>query len=145
MLRLVFFDPQHRENLDKLKYGNEGARQIERARLPAMSTEYIDACCREMARTLLPGGYLMLWVNAFGLVQGHHLRAAADALQCVDLLCWDNLSMGMGYRLRRRGDYLVILQKPPIRAKATWRDHGIPIAGPRRSLAGFTHTSSRSA
>jgi len=25
--RLVFFDPQHRENLDHLKYGNEGARQ----------------------------------------------------------------------------------------------------------------------
>ena len=24
--RLAFFDPQHRENLDKLKYGNEGAR-----------------------------------------------------------------------------------------------------------------------
>jgi site-specific DNA-methyltransferase (adenine-specific) len=32
----------------------------------------------------------------------------------------------MGYRSRRRGDYLVILQKPPIRAKATWRDHAIP-------------------
>jgi hypothetical protein len=28
---LIFFDPQHREVLDKLKFGNEGARQ--RARL----------------------------------------------------------------------------------------------------------------
>ena len=31
----------------------------------------------------------------------------------------------MGYRSRRCGDYLLILQKPPLRAKATWRDHGI--------------------
>jgi site-specific DNA-methyltransferase (adenine-specific) len=123
--RLVFFDPQHRDNLDKLKYGNEGARQIGRALLPAMTPEYIDACCHEMARALLPGGYLMLWQNAFGLVQGHHLRIA-DVLQCVDLIAWDNQAMGMGYRARRRGDYLVILQKPPIKAKATWRDHGIP-------------------
>ena len=31
----------------------------------------------------------------------------------------------MGYRSRRCGDYLLILQKPPLRAKTTWRDHGI--------------------
>lgn len=123
--RLVFFDPQHRENLDKLKYGNEGARQRERCLLPAMTSDYIDGCCREAVRVLVPGGYLMLWANAFGLVQGHHLRLA-DALQCVDLIAWDNQHLGMGYRSRRRGDYLVILQKPPIRAKATWRDHAIP-------------------
>jgi site-specific DNA-methyltransferase (adenine-specific) len=24
------------------------------------------------------------------------------------------------------GDYLLVLQKPPLRAKATWRDHRIP-------------------
>jgi hypothetical protein len=34
---LVFFDPQHRGVLDKLDYGNEGARQKGRAGLPAMS------------------------------------------------------------------------------------------------------------
>ena len=45
--RLGFFDPQHRENLDKLKYGNEGERQHERCKLSQMSSEYIDACCRE--------------------------------------------------------------------------------------------------
>jgi site-specific DNA-methyltransferase (adenine-specific) len=123
--RLIFFDPQHRENLDKLKYGNEGARQIERCLLPAMASEYIDACCREAARALMPSSYLMLWQNAFGLVQGHHLRVA-NVLQCVDLIAWDNQHLGMGYRSRRRGDYLIILQKPPIKAKATWRDHGIP-------------------
>ena len=30
---LVFFDPQFREVLDKLAYGNEGARQVERPRV----------------------------------------------------------------------------------------------------------------
>jgi hypothetical protein len=33
---LAFFDPQHRAVLDKLKFGNEGARQRERCALPAM-------------------------------------------------------------------------------------------------------------
>ena len=42
---LVFFDPQFREVLDKLAYGNEGARQVERCNLPQMSADYIDACC----------------------------------------------------------------------------------------------------
>jgi site-specific DNA-methyltransferase (adenine-specific) len=123
--RLGFLDPQHRENLDKLAFGNEGARQRERFKLPAMSSDYIDRCCCEFARILIPSGYLMLWQNAFGLMQGHHLRIA-DVLQGVDLFAWDNLRPGMGYRARRRGDYLVVLQKPPIKAKATWRDHGIP-------------------
>jgi site-specific DNA-methyltransferase (adenine-specific) len=47
---LVFFDPQYRGVLDKLKYGNEGARQKDRFNLPAMTSGYIDACCREAAR-----------------------------------------------------------------------------------------------
>jgi site-specific DNA-methyltransferase (adenine-specific) len=102
-----------------------GGLRLPKMLLPAMTSEYIDACCREVARALMPSGYLMLWQNAFGLVQGHHLRIA-DVLSCVDLIAWDNQAMGMGYRARRRGDYLVILQKQPIKAKATWRDHGIP-------------------
>ena len=32
----------------------------------------------------------------------------------------------MAIGARRRGDYLLVLQRPPLRAKATWRDHGIP-------------------
>jgi site-specific DNA-methyltransferase (adenine-specific) len=31
----------------------------------------------------------------------------------------------MGYRSRRCGDYLLILQKPPLRPKETWFDHSI--------------------
>jgi site-specific DNA-methyltransferase (adenine-specific) len=38
----------------------------------------------------------------------------------------------MGYRTRRRGDYLLVLQKPPLRAKGTWRDHGIPSWWPEK-------------
>ena len=35
---------------------------------------------------------------------------------------WDSLRIGMGKRSRRRGDYLLVLQKPPIKAGTTWRD-----------------------
>jgi site-specific DNA-methyltransferase (adenine-specific) len=120
----AFFDPQHRGVLDRLKFGNEGARQRGRARLPSMSETYIDECAREIARTLTPGGYLMLWIDTFGLCESHHLRLN-DAFKPVDLISWDCLRMGMGKRTRRRGDYLLILQRPPISAR-TWRDHAIP-------------------
>jgi site-specific DNA-methyltransferase (adenine-specific) len=89
-----------------------------------MSEDYIDMCCRESARVLKPTGYLMLWSDAFNLCEGFHLRIA-DVLKCVDLISWDNGRPGNGYRSRRCGDYLVVLQKKPLRARATWRDHGI--------------------
>jgi site-specific DNA-methyltransferase (adenine-specific) len=123
--RLVHFDPEHRTVLNKLKYGNEGARQKERVRLPQMSDSYILDCLRESVRVLTPSGYLMLWVDTFNLCQAQHLQIA-DICPVTDLIAWDNLQMGMGYRTRRRGDYLLILQRPPLRAKATWTDHGIP-------------------
>jgi site-specific DNA-methyltransferase (adenine-specific) len=122
---LVFFDPQYRGNLDRLAYGNEGARQKERARLPPMSSEYIDACCRQAARVLRPSGYLMLWADTFNVCEAHHHRIA-DVVSCVDLIVWDNSRLGMGCRSRRRGGYLLVLQRPPIVAKSTWTDHGIP-------------------
>jgi site-specific DNA-methyltransferase (adenine-specific) len=122
---LSFFDPQHRELLDRLAYGNEGARQRKRCALPAMTSGYIDACCREIARVLQPSGYLMLWSDTFRLCEGAHHRVA-DVVKCVDLIAWDNLRPGNGYRSRRRGGYLLVLQKPPQCAKATWRDHRIP-------------------
>jgi site-specific DNA-methyltransferase (adenine-specific) len=128
---LTFFDPQYRSVLDKLEYGNEGARQKGRFALPAMSRDYIDGCCREVARVLKPSGYLMLWTDTFNLCEGDH-RRIADVLKCVDLIAWDSLRAGMGYRTRRRGDYLLVLQKEPLRAKATWRDHGIPSRWPEK-------------
>src|SRR5262245_43340279 len=111
---LIFFDPQHRSVLDSLKFGNESVRQKGRAQLPAMTEDYIDDVCREAARVLVPGGYLMRWSDTYCLCEAHHLRVG-DAFKCVDLIAWDSLRMGMGKRSRRRGDYLV--------------------AGPRRSTA----------
>jgi site-specific DNA-methyltransferase (adenine-specific) len=124
---LVWFDPQYREVLEKLNYGNEGVgRQQARAALPAMTGDYIDSVCRECMRVLRPSGYLMRWVDVFGLCTGQQLRIVNETCACVDLIAWDNLRMGMGYRSRRRGDYLLVFQKPPIKAKSTWRDCGIP-------------------
>jgi site-specific DNA-methyltransferase (adenine-specific) len=120
---LVFFDPQYRGVLDKLKYGNEGARQKGRFNLLPMSSDYIDQCCREAARVLVPSGYLLRWADTFHLCQADHLRIAE--LNCVDLIVWDCLRPGNGYRSRRRGSYLFVLQKPPLRAKKTWTDHAI--------------------
>jgi site-specific DNA-methyltransferase (adenine-specific) len=120
----AFFDPQRRSTLDRLRYGNEGARQKVRCKLPAMSDSYIEQCCRDIARVLRPSRYLFLWVDAFRLCRGDHLQVA-DVLPCVDLIAWNNERFGNGYRSRRCGDYLLVLQKPPIRAKATWHDHGI--------------------
>jgi len=127
---LVFFDPQYRGVFDMLNYGNEGARQRDRFNLPAMTSEYIDTCCREAARVLKPSGYLLRWTDTFHLCEGDHLRIIE--LKCVDLIAWDSLRLGNGYRSRRRGDYLLVLQKPPLVAKATWRDHGIPNRWPEK-------------
>jgi site-specific DNA-methyltransferase (adenine-specific) len=120
---VVFFDPQYRGVLNKLKYGNEGARQRGRFNLPAMTDDYIDSCCREAARVLVPSGYLLRWTDTFHLCEGDHQRIAE--LKCVDLIAWDNLRLSNGYRSRRRGDYLLVMQKPPLVAKATWQDRGI--------------------
>src|SRR4029077_801257 len=89
---LVFFDPQYRGVLDKLSYGNEGARQKGRFALPAMSNDYIDACCHEAARVLTPSGYLLRWTDTFHLCEGDHLRIRE--VQCVDLVAWDSLRIG---------------------------------------------------
>jgi site-specific DNA-methyltransferase (adenine-specific) len=121
---LVIFDPQHRTTLDRQQYGNEGARQRERCALPQMTDGYIDLCGRETARVLRPSGYLLLWTDTLRLCQAHHLRIA-NVLPCVDLIAWDSGKPGQGYRSRRYGGYLVILQKKPLRARATWSDHSI--------------------
>jgi site-specific DNA-methyltransferase (adenine-specific) len=123
---LGFFDPQYRELLDKQRYGNEGSRQGKRAKLPAMSPQDIDEVTREFARVLGPSGYLMRWCCKYVLCEGHHLRIPSKLLKVVDLICTDYGHISQGYRSRNRGDLLLVLQKPPIRARATWLDHGIP-------------------
>ena len=126
--RVVFFDPQYRGVLDKLKYGNEGKqRGKERSSLPQMTEEVIMNFLGEIGRVLAPGGYLFLWVDKFHLVQsvGKWLDAIPQ-LQVVDMITWDKGAIGMGYRTRRRAEYLVVIQKVPILAKSTWKLHDIP-------------------
>ena len=57
---VVFFDPQYRGILDKMNYGNEGERQIERSKLVQMNEKKIISFVREINRILKPSGHLFL-------------------------------------------------------------------------------------
>ncbi|MDY5186339.1 site-specific DNA-methyltransferase [Helicobacter trogontum] len=118
---LCFFDPQYRGVLDKMRYGNEGKRQKERNALLQMSEEQIKIFIYEIARVLKPSCYLMLWIDKFHLCEGVKTWIEHARLQVVDLITWDKMKMGMGYRTRRQAEYLLVLQKLPIKAKNTWK------------------------
>ena len=126
--KAVFFDPQYRGVLDKLSYGNEGkSRGKLRSALPQMSEDTIKSFLVEIERVLSPSGYLFLWVDKFHLCEGISAWFAdIPTMEIVDLITWNKLKMGMGYRTRRKSEYLVILQKVPKLAKATWKIHNIP-------------------
>jgi site-specific DNA-methyltransferase (adenine-specific) len=121
---LVFFDPQYRSILNKLKYGNEGERQKERAALPQMDDDTIQNFINEIERVLIPSGHLMLWLDKFLLVSAEWNRFSQ--VRPVDMLVWHKGKIGMGYRTRRCAEYLLILQKLPLRAKGVWKLHDIP-------------------
>ena len=123
---LCVFDPQYRGVLDKQKYGNEGSRQKLRAVLPQMDDETIVAFIRAIDRALMPSGHLLLWTDKFHLCEGIGGWLADTELKTVDLVVWNKLRMGMGYRTRRVSEYCVVLQKAPRRAKGVWRVHDIP-------------------
>ena len=122
---LCFFDPQYRGVLDKLKYGNEGERQKGRATLHQMSNETIIEFIAEIDRVLKNSCYLMLWIDKFDLCEGIKQWLKGTELQIVDLITWDKGKMGMGYRTRKQCEYLLVLQKVPIKAKGTWKSHSI--------------------
>jgi site-specific DNA-methyltransferase (adenine-specific) len=126
--KLVFFDPQYRAVLDKLGYGNEGARQTGRVALAQMPEETINEFGGEITRILKPSGYCALWLDKFMLCNNYapsYFSNISDLgsppLQIVDLITWNKGRIGMGYRSRRKGEYLMIFQKPPIKARSTWR------------------------
>lgn len=123
---LTFFDPQYRGVMDKLAYGNEGARQIGRFKLNQMPDAVIREFLKEISRTLRPSGHLMLWVDKYHFMEG--IKPWLDGLPflIVDAVTWDKDRIGMGYRTRRKSEYLIIIQKTPKRAKGIWVDHGIP-------------------
>ncbi|RAX55343.1 site-specific DNA-methyltransferase [Helicobacter sp. 16-1353] len=122
---LAFFDPQYRGVLDKMKYGNEGERQKGRFRLIQMEESKIKAFILEIDRVLKNSHYLMLWIDKFHLCEGIYPWLLDTKLQIVDLIIWDKGKMGMGYRTRKQSEYLLILQKKPLRAKGTWKIRNI--------------------
>ena len=126
-IQAVFFDPQYRGILDKLSYGNEGkSRGRKRSELRQMDEETIKDFITEICRVLVPSGTMFLWVDKFHLMSDLRVWFDTTDLQCVDLITWNKKRMGMGYRTRRQSEYLVVVQKAPIRAKNIWCDHAIP-------------------
>lgn len=123
---LCIFDPQYRGVLDYLSYGNEGERQKKRNQLRQMPDEEIKLFIREMDSILIPTGHLFLWVDKFHLCSGVSHWFSNTELNIVDLITWNKQRMGMGYRSRRTGEYLLILQKLPQRVKGVWTLHNIP-------------------
>ncbi|MCC8079572.1 MAG: site-specific DNA-methyltransferase [Oscillospiraceae bacterium] len=123
----AFFDPQYRGVLDKLKYGNEGvARGKARCELKQMDEATIKSFIRNIDRVLKKSGHLFLWVDKFHLCQGVLDWFEDTDLNLVDMIVWDKGKIGMGYRTRRKAEYLIVFQKSPVKAKACWTDHSIP-------------------
>lgn len=127
-LKAVFFDPQYRGILDKMAYGNEGKNRGKgRSALPQMTMDIIFSFLTQIERVLKPSGYLFLWVDKFHLVEGiKPWFATLPTMETVDMITWNKMKIGMGYRTRRKSEYLVILQKKPKLAKSTWILHNIP-------------------
>ena len=123
---VVFFDPQYRGILDKMSYGNEGEKRgRKRTELPQMSEKVIAEFIQEINRILIHSGHLFLWMDKFHLCQGFSAWMDGTTLDIVDLINWNKVKMGMGYRTRRVGEYLVVLQKLPKKAKGVWKIHNI--------------------
>jgi site-specific DNA-methyltransferase (adenine-specific) len=140
---LAFFDPQYRGVLDRLEYGHadDDGRQIARKALPQMTTEQIRAFVLEIQRVLKPQGHLMLWLDKFSVMEElFTFTSHATGLKRVDMVTWHKQRIGMGYRTRRACEYLVILQKYPIRAKDVWNDRGIPDVWSESTDATHAHT-----
>ena len=126
-IKTAFFDPQYRGVLDKLKYGNEGkSRGKARHDLPQMEEHVIVSFIEEIDRVLVSSGHLFLWVDKFHLCTGVLEWFKNTNLKLVDMITWDKEKIGMGYRTRRKSEYLIIFQKEPLKAKGHWNDHAIP-------------------
>lgn len=137
----AFFDPQYRGVLDKLKYGNEGkARGKARCELVQMDEDTIINFIKEIDRVLKNSGHLFLWVDKFHLCQGTLSWITDTKLNLVDMIVWDKGKIGMGYRTRRKSEYLIVLQKSPVRAKGCWNDHAIPDVWEEKTLKVHPHS-----
>ena len=123
----AFLDPQYNGILNKMHYGQH--RMNDRFELQQMSEETIKEFVVEINRVLKKSGYLFLWIDKFHLLNGYeNFREWINEteLQVVDAITWNKEKIGMGYRTRRTSEYLIVLQKQPIKARSTWTDHSIP-------------------
>ena len=140
-LKVTFFDPQYRGILDKLSYGNEGkSRGKDRSDLPQMSEDIIKTFLKEIERVLAPSEYLFLWVDKFHLVEGVNSWISNLNMEIVDLITWNKMKIGMGYRTRRKSEYLLVIQKLPKKAKSTWVLHNIPDVWDEKVVKTHTHS-----
>lgn len=126
-IKATFFDPQYRGILDRMNYGNEGeSREKRRLALKQMDSKTIEKFIIEINRILMPSGHLFLWVDKFHLCEGIGEWLIQTKLSIVDLIVWEKPRIGMGYRTRNKCEFLLVIQKQPIRAKGIWTKHNIP-------------------
>lgn len=127
----VFFDGQYRQGLDKLMFGNEGARQKERAALTPMTDAQMRAMVTQSIRVLRSSGHLFLWLDKYALFEGSWRRWLPDVMpaRLVDGFVWgkfdpaaESKPIGMGKRSRRCFEALAVVQKGPARTDV-WTDH----------------------
>ncbi len=124
---VCFFDPQYRGVLDHLSYGNEGQKRGKRrSELFQMDEKIIMDFIFHIHQVLLPSGHLFLWIDKYHVCQGVKHWLDRTSFDIVDMIVWDKMKMGMGYRSRRMSEYLLVLQKQPRRAKDVWKVHNIP-------------------
>lgn len=132
---LTVFDPQYRDVLEYLKYGNEGeSRMTQRAELESMDTDTILNFIERISEVTKPSGYLALWVDKFILAEGLHKQWFEEvnrekdkysSFVLVDMFTWNKELMAMGARSRRQSEFLMIYQMWPKTTK-TWTDKGMP-------------------
>ena len=91
-----------------------------------MSDDIIKSFIKKIANCLIASGHVFLWMDKFHLCTGFLDWIDGANLDVVDMITWDKQKMGMGYRTRRRGEHLIILQKAPRKAKGVWKIHNIP-------------------
>ena len=123
---VAFLDPQYRNVLDNMGYGNEGKdRGRTRSDLPQMDNKTISSFIKEIDRLLVPSGHLFLWLDKFELLNGFQSWMKGTDLGIVDMVNWDKIKMGMGYRSRRVTEHCVVLQKSPRKVKGVWKSHDL--------------------
>lgn len=124
----AFFDPQYRQGLDALEFGNEGERQSARAELPQMGDAQIAAFVVELQRVLCSSAHLFLWVDKYALVSASWQRWLPEIgpLSPVDACILDKERIGMGRRFRSRFEAMIVIQKGPRRAEGVWKNRSLP-------------------